>query len=169
MSSENENRVGIEEARGRLGSLVTAAQQGQTIVITRNGRPAAQIIPYQEDSMSQIDIHSLPAGWTYDPQPLSVTPAIEEHWNTIAPELDRLLLHELAQVLASGDPDHIIISTALSVLQRYSARREWHRLSDDTHPHSDAAQAITAAISDAIAGRVDDSDAVQRLRVAVGD
>lgn len=42
--------IGIEEARGRLGSLVTAAQQGTTIIITRNGRPAARLTAYQEET-----------------------------------------------------------------------------------------------------------------------
>jgi prevent-host-death family protein len=45
MSSEN---IGIEDARKRLGDLVTAAQQGTDIVLTRNGRPVARITRYQE-------------------------------------------------------------------------------------------------------------------------
>jgi prevent-host-death family protein len=49
MSSEN---IGIEEARKRLGDLVTAVQQGADIVLTRNGKPAARIVPYlQEPAM----------------------------------------------------------------------------------------------------------------------
>jgi prevent-host-death family protein len=40
MTSEN---VGIEEARKRLGDLVTIAQQGTDITITRNGRPVARL------------------------------------------------------------------------------------------------------------------------------
>ncbi len=31
--------IGIEEARGRLGDLVTATQQGTDIILTRNRRP----------------------------------------------------------------------------------------------------------------------------------
>lgn len=34
----------IEEARAKLGDLVSAARAGQTIIITRNGKPAAQLI-----------------------------------------------------------------------------------------------------------------------------
>lgn len=49
MTSKN---VGIEEARGKLGDLVTAAQQGTNIIITRNGRPAARLVAYREDSMT---------------------------------------------------------------------------------------------------------------------
>ncbi|HEX6989990.1 MAG TPA: type II toxin-antitoxin system Phd/YefM family antitoxin [Bacillota bacterium] len=47
MSSKH---IGIEEARGRLGDLVTAAQQGADIIITRNRRPAARLVAYQEDN-----------------------------------------------------------------------------------------------------------------------
>lgn len=43
--------VGIEEARKTLGDLITAAQQGADITITRNGKPAARLIPYQEAAM----------------------------------------------------------------------------------------------------------------------
>ena len=49
MSSQN---IGIEEARGKLGDLVTAVQQGADIILTRNGKPAARIIRYQEDTMT---------------------------------------------------------------------------------------------------------------------
>jgi prevent-host-death family protein len=49
------SRYGIEEARGRLGDLITAAQQGADIVLTRNGRPAARIIPFTEPSIDDDD------------------------------------------------------------------------------------------------------------------
>ncbi len=54
MSSKNK-RIGIEEARGQLGELVTQAQQGTDIILTRNGRPAARLTRYQEESMWEID------------------------------------------------------------------------------------------------------------------
>lgn len=41
--------LGIEEARGRLGDLITAAQQGASITITRNGKPAAYLHPHPFD------------------------------------------------------------------------------------------------------------------------
>jgi prevent-host-death family protein len=44
--------VGIEEARGILGDLVTAAQQGTDIIITRNRRPAARLAAYQEETVT---------------------------------------------------------------------------------------------------------------------
>lgn len=42
MSSKN---IGIEEARKTLGDLVTSVQQGANIILTRNGKPAARIVP----------------------------------------------------------------------------------------------------------------------------
>lgn len=50
----NSNHVGIEEARKRLGDLVTAAQQGADIVITRNGKPAVRLVVVQEDIMVTV-------------------------------------------------------------------------------------------------------------------
>jgi prevent-host-death family protein len=41
--------IGIEDARKTLGDLVTAVQQGQDVVLTRNGKPAARIVSYQEE------------------------------------------------------------------------------------------------------------------------
>lgn len=51
MSSQE---VGIEEARKRLGDLVTAVQQGADVVLTRNGKPAARIVPIEEPTMLDI-------------------------------------------------------------------------------------------------------------------
>ena len=36
--------IGIEEARGRLGDLVTAAQQGADIILTRRDRPVVRLV-----------------------------------------------------------------------------------------------------------------------------
>ena len=41
-------RVGIEDARGRLGDLVDAATDGADIVLTRRGRAVARVIPVDE-------------------------------------------------------------------------------------------------------------------------
>lgn len=49
-----EQRYGINQARPILGDLVTAAQQGTDIILTRNGRPAARITAYVEDTMRTI-------------------------------------------------------------------------------------------------------------------
>jgi prevent-host-death family protein len=39
-------KVGIEQARGQLGDLVSAAaNDGQVTIITKNGIPAAALVP----------------------------------------------------------------------------------------------------------------------------
>ena len=38
-------RKGAEEARNQLPSLLDAAEQGRTTIITRHGRPVAAIVP----------------------------------------------------------------------------------------------------------------------------
>jgi prevent-host-death family protein len=48
--------IGIKEARPVLGDLVTAAQQGADIVLTRNGKPAARIVRYQEEPAMNITL-----------------------------------------------------------------------------------------------------------------
>ena len=53
MSSEY---VGIEDARGRLGDLVTAAQQGIDTILTRNRRPVARISRYQEEDAMPVEL-----------------------------------------------------------------------------------------------------------------
>jgi len=51
MSSTN---YSIEQARAKLGDLVTAAQQGSDIIITRHGKPAARIVAIvKESTMSE--------------------------------------------------------------------------------------------------------------------
>lgn len=40
--------IGIEDARKDLGNLITQVQQGTDVVLTRNGRPTARLVRYQE-------------------------------------------------------------------------------------------------------------------------
>jgi prevent-host-death family protein len=37
--------VSIAEAKNRFTQLIRAVEQGESVVITRNGRPVAQILP----------------------------------------------------------------------------------------------------------------------------
>lgn len=53
MTTQN---IGIEDARKRLGDLVTAVQQGADIVLTRNGKPAARLIRYVEEMISVAEL-----------------------------------------------------------------------------------------------------------------
>lgn len=63
MSSKD---VGIEEARKRLGDLITAAQQGTEIVITRNGKPAARIVAIKEPAMTTTTATTYGADFSRD-------------------------------------------------------------------------------------------------------
>lgn len=54
--------IGIEDARARLGDLVTAARQGADIILTRNRRPVARITAYQEDTVPVETIADLSPG-----------------------------------------------------------------------------------------------------------
>jgi prevent-host-death family protein len=47
--SENTIEVGAFEAKNRLSELLRAAEAGQSIVITRRGRPVARLISAVED------------------------------------------------------------------------------------------------------------------------
>lgn len=58
MSSKD---VGIEEARKRLGDLVTAVQQGTDVTLTRNGKPAASIVRHREDTVITMDLRQTAA------------------------------------------------------------------------------------------------------------
>lgn len=66
--------VGIEQARKTLGDLVTAAQQGADIVLTRNGKPAARIVP-------EVEMTTRPYGTLVDADSNQVIrPATIDEW-----------------------------------------------------------------------------------------
>lgn len=50
--------IGIEDARKVLGDLVTAAQQGADVILTRNRRPVARIARYQEEGTAMTTSHT---------------------------------------------------------------------------------------------------------------
>lgn len=39
------NAISLKEARKRLGDLVKAAEQGETVIITRRGKNVARLVP----------------------------------------------------------------------------------------------------------------------------
>ncbi len=41
--------VGIFEAKNRLSELVSQAERGERVLLTRNGRPVAEIVPVSGD------------------------------------------------------------------------------------------------------------------------
>lgn len=42
---EKVREIGIEEARAKLGELVDQVARGSTVILTRRGRPVAQLVP----------------------------------------------------------------------------------------------------------------------------
>jgi prevent-host-death family protein len=45
--SARTTEIGIAEARARLGGLISRAEAGEEIVVTRRGRPVARIVAVQ--------------------------------------------------------------------------------------------------------------------------
>jgi prevent-host-death family protein len=41
--------VGASEARTRLANLIRAAERGDTVIITRHGKPVAQLVPIKDE------------------------------------------------------------------------------------------------------------------------
>ncbi len=52
--SEDTIEVGAFEAKNRLSELLRAAEAGQSIVITRRGRPVARLISAVEDQSEDL-------------------------------------------------------------------------------------------------------------------
>lgn len=46
--------VNLKEARKRLGELVTAAEQGESITISRRGRAAARLVPVNRSGRARF-------------------------------------------------------------------------------------------------------------------
>jgi prevent-host-death family protein len=46
--------VGLEEARTHLGRLLSQAEKGETITITKRGKPIARIVPAEEQPARNI-------------------------------------------------------------------------------------------------------------------
>jgi prevent-host-death family protein len=41
--------ISVREANQNFSQLIAAAEGGETIVVTKNGRPVAKILPHQQD------------------------------------------------------------------------------------------------------------------------
>jgi prevent-host-death family protein len=53
-------RVSIAEAKAKFASLIARAEAGETIVVTRNGRPVARLAPLaQERPIKYGDLRGL--------------------------------------------------------------------------------------------------------------
>lgn len=74
MQPDRVREVGVFDAKTRLSHLLDQVEQGDSIIITRHGRPIAQLVPYIEfdrarvraavDALLQFDGGSLPEGDT---------------------------------------------------------------------------------------------------------
>lgn len=107
--------VGIEDARKRLGDLITATQQGIDVTITRNGKPAARLVYIPEETMmtvaelaAAVDMSSAPekvaryvgAFTEHDPR----TGTLPKRWN--GKGMDATFTSaEAAQLIASWTKD----------------------------------------------------------------
>jgi len=74
MQPDRVREVGVFDAKTRLSHLLDQVEQGDSIIITRHGRPVAQLVPYIEfdrarvraavDALLQFDGGHLPEGST---------------------------------------------------------------------------------------------------------
>lgn len=53
-------KVGVAEAKAKLSDLLDAVEQGEDLVITRRGRPVAQVTPIDRP-LKQLDLDALRA------------------------------------------------------------------------------------------------------------
>lgn len=100
--------VPVSEFRSNCGPLLEAVRDGQEIVITKNGRPVAEVrpprAPLAEYSGSLFgfcrDIISLPEGFDFDEA--NVSPSHEEVVNEILTSWDE---KEPSLVVGPSEPD----------------------------------------------------------------
>jgi prevent-host-death family protein len=71
--------VGIFEAKTQFSALVDAVQRGETIVVTKNGKPVAQLVPVPDSSPREFGFDRALF--------LSGAVKIEEDFDDLPPEL----------------------------------------------------------------------------------
>lgn len=54
MSADRVREVGVFDAKTRLSYLLDQVERGDCIVITRHGRPVAQLVPYIEFDRARV-------------------------------------------------------------------------------------------------------------------
>jgi prevent-host-death family protein len=60
--------VNMHEAKTQLSRLVEAVERGETVVIARKGKPAAQLVPYEERRRRSWPQVILELSGPYDPE-----------------------------------------------------------------------------------------------------
>lgn len=81
--------VNILDARNRLSQLVSAAANGEEVIIAKRGKPVVRIVPIEDDSAQSgadlvkwLDAHPLPDHATRSPEELDEQIAQErEAWD----------------------------------------------------------------------------------------
>ncbi len=81
--------VNILDARNRLSQLITAATNGEDVVIAKRGRPVVRLVPIEDDARSTgaeliawLQAHPLPSGAARTPDELDEQIALErEAWD----------------------------------------------------------------------------------------
>jgi prevent-host-death family protein len=64
--------INLKEARRRLGDLVRAAEDGETVVITRRGRRVARLVPIERERHGRLpDLTAFRASVKVKGKPLS--------------------------------------------------------------------------------------------------
>ena len=81
--------VNILDARNRLSQLVSAAVNGEEVIIAKRGKPVVRIVPIEDDAertgadlIKWLEAHPLPAGASRSPEELDAQIAQErEAWD----------------------------------------------------------------------------------------
>jgi prevent-host-death family protein len=55
--------VKLREAKAHLSALVQAAENGETTIVTKNGRPAAKVVPFHDLPKSESEKKPSFADW----------------------------------------------------------------------------------------------------------
>lgn len=82
--------VSMREAKNRLTELARKVEAGETIVVTRNGRPVADIVPHKENGGLDLEaMHNWMRERGYDGSKMWIAPDFDD------PLPEDFLLHPL--------------------------------------------------------------------------
>ncbi len=70
--------VGIFEAKTHLSELITSVEAGESVLITRNGSPVAELVPISSDSKSAEDAMAWILGRNWNLRGSSIRELINE-------------------------------------------------------------------------------------------
>jgi prevent-host-death family protein len=64
--------VNVKEMRKRLSAIVTAVEQGESVVVTRRGKRVARLVPFREPRLRRLpDLTAFRASFQVKGKPLS--------------------------------------------------------------------------------------------------